>query len=830
MNRYSSVFLISVLIGSSTFGQAIFEAPVPIGPNIDGIQRAFVGDIDGDGQQEVILGSTQYGGVVALTFVGDSVSSMQRLLPVGPSSFMGVGDLNADGIPDLIRSRIEGDADTDTPRIAVFLGQGDGTFSAPITTDGSTSYTDVTAADLTGDGIPEIILSGGPSIDVYNFDANVGQIALVRSLPSGGKTIADITGDGVLDLIIRTGTTIMAWDATTGPTSQLIMIDSNFGDIGRIGAADFNGDGLIDLFAGGNSEPQHSSFMIWANLGAATFLRSPLTYLGIWFDDTYQFRNLAGAANLFFVNNHQLIRTQIHPDLTYGPFDTLETVLPGITDFSLTDVDGDGEEDILVIAKDDRLLIAHGDTAQLFGPILEKFVWNHANTGPTVAVYPHDNGIGELAFISNNSSYPPVSGFHLLKADANVAVPSLTAEPMLPAYWYSDQCRMYPIDMDNDGDIDLVGYQPNWDPFKSCQLFCMEDSSGIYVQRCLGHVMSGTHSIEAYILSSLNVIDVNGDGLKDLLIQGHWVDLMAPQDQSHQDYVLLQTTPLHFEIGEASLPIGTYASHRDLDGDGLEELLVQPSANELDIYHNDGNGAFTLLPALSIDHYGSIGWKDMNGDGTTDQIWTQLDGDSIRINFSTITLSGISPPTEIFSMATPPFYFKVEALDLEGDGDIDFLLSLGTTLNDHNSYDLFPYVNTGSYPLSRGDFVYHSTSPFVPLDADGDGDLDLVAHQGASFFFLKNTLQAVGVPELSTTDALLIHPNPGTDNFTIDLPASIPEGTLFLHDVTGREVLRQRVSAGSAVVYTARLPAGLFTYRLVSTTGKDVRSGKWMKQ
>ena len=75
--------------------------------------------------------------------------------------------------------------------------------------------------------------------------------------------------------------------------------------------------------------------------------------------------------------------------------------------------------------------------------------------------------------------------------------------------------------------------------------------------------------------------------------------------------------------------------------------------------------------------------------------------------------------------------------------------------------------------------------------------------------------------------ALLVMPNPGTDQFTLSLPPGPHTITLF--DATGRMVLQQRTADARPVIGTGALPAGL--YRI---TVRDVQSGvmgaTWVKE
>src|SRR5690606_3905176 len=155
-----------------------------------------------------------------------------------------------------------------------------------------------------------------------------------------------------------------------------------------------------------------------------------------------------------------------------------------------------------------------------------------------VAVDPDMNGRHQIAMISSNI----VSDVVLFNEDIADALPRLKRSPMhggQPAMLHSSSMQAY--DFDGDGDDDLLGFQSHIDPFDGCDLFCMEDSSGTYVQRCLGQAIAFLN--EVYNLSLMTALDVNGDGLADLICQGYTYDPQDPFNQTVQDYVLLQTAP-----------------------------------------------------------------------------------------------------------------------------------------------------------------------------------------------------------------------------------------------------------------------------------------------
>jgi hypothetical protein len=196
--------------GDGTFraGPATFAGFDP-----DGIA---VGDFNGDGKADVAVTSlpATYGGTSSVTILlgnGDgSFTAAPSIVNVGNTAAAIVtGDFNGDGIPDLATESLGG---LPNNGVSVFLGNGDGTFTAapgsPI--PGTAASGSVLAlGDLNGDGKADLVTSpGGELLSLLlgngdgTFQAAIGaEMAYSMVYAPSAVALGDFTGSGLAGIV-----------------------------------------------------------------------------------------------------------------------------------------------------------------------------------------------------------------------------------------------------------------------------------------------------------------------------------------------------------------------------------------------------------------------------------------------------------------------------------------------------------------------------------------------------------------------------------------------------------------------------------------------------
>src|ERR1700733_12424014 len=260
------------------------------------------GDFNGDGKIDIAVAN--YGAATVTILLNDGhgkFTPVPTTVPVDqlPNS-IAVGDFNRDGKLDLavansVANCTPAPVGCTTNAVSIRLGRGDGTFVAAPSITGTGATNDrVTTVDLNRDGILDLVLDveATPSVLVYigQGDGTFSAIASPPTLAYGQPgSFADVNGDGRLDMVGAAGVfpdfnqSILATDLGngnglfhSGPQSPVAE------DITARGLlADFNGDGKLD-FAGPGFPDDHYDFFLGNGHGAFQLTSStPVPHLSL---------------------------------------------------------------------------------------------------------------------------------------------------------------------------------------------------------------------------------------------------------------------------------------------------------------------------------------------------------------------------------------------------------------------------------------------------------------------------------------------------------------------------------------------------------------------
>ncbi len=228
-------------------GNGGLEAPIVTPLNDDPVAIAAV-DLRGNGTTDVIAAT--YNGIYVLLGHGDGTFDAPVFYAADNYSIssMVVGKFDANGTWDVALGSFYSDD------IALFPGNGNGTFGAPLHTVSLPPVVSMTSGDFNGDGHLDIAFSTG-SAGVVEVLPGVGDgtfgaaSSFIAGASLGGIVAADFNDDGHLDIAVGSGmfVSILLGDGAGG--FQAALQYSAGIAAGALAVGDLDQDGIPDLAA-----------------------------------------------------------------------------------------------------------------------------------------------------------------------------------------------------------------------------------------------------------------------------------------------------------------------------------------------------------------------------------------------------------------------------------------------------------------------------------------------------------------------------------------------------------------------------------------------------
>ena len=720
---------VSILMGTAggSFAPAV-NYPV----EADGMA---VGDFNGDGKLDIITVSRTYFPVATILLGnGDGTFQSPATLDLGISnaqySFAAAADFNGDGKLDLVLL---------TPNfatsatMAILLGNGDGTFAAPVTyTVPVAPYLSV--GDFNGDGRPDIAIagpnytSGQPNLIVVLINSGNGtfqspvQYSLTGVIES--LAIADLNRDGKLDLIVPTGGQSASVNALLGigdgtfasPVTETSNLLNIYGS--SVTVADFNGDGEPDVAVNSNSYSlgTYGIAILFGN-GDGTLQSPPSLYSA----------GQGGVPIALDVNGDG------KPDLVVWGTSLLTAIInqgngifPAHSSYLLPqypysavvgDFNGDGKPDVVVTIFNNpgfaSVFLGNGDGT--FQPHQDIQV----EPDPNLMAAGDFNNDGHLDLIVAGSFTPTTEGFYNLPGNGDGTFQTPILEPT------SSFVRSLVVaDFNHDGNLDVAAVI---DGTNAVSIF-LGTGTGTFsvpVQYPTGPML-GSPPIHNVLVG-----DFNQDGILDLVVStdaGVSI-LLGKGDGTFQPY-------------SATLPGAALLAVADSNGDGkLDLALGENGYNRIAVALGNGDGTFqsaVIYPPLSNIDVQSTVVGDFDRDGKLD-IAVSNQGSA-----GTIILFGNGDGTFrghiFYATGSPTSLNCLAAGDFNGDGALDLALadttntSLYVLLNSAVAAIYPHFLNFGSQPIgtsSAEKTVSVSNPSPVPILFSGISTLGEFSESGA---------------------------------------------------------------------------------------------------
>lgn len=221
------------------------------------------GDIDGDGTNDLITGTTAGAVSHVKAFNGKTLTVMQSFYAYNLTFLGGVnvaaGDVNGDGKADIITGAGPGGG----PHVEVFDGTTGQSFVSFFAYAADfLGGVNVSAGDVNGDGKADIITGagagGGSHVKAFSADSQTPLLSFFAYNPGflGGVYVAtgDLNGDGNVDIVTGPGagggSNVKGFSGTNGDELASFFAFGAGNTLGvKVSAADLNGDGNADYIA-----------------------------------------------------------------------------------------------------------------------------------------------------------------------------------------------------------------------------------------------------------------------------------------------------------------------------------------------------------------------------------------------------------------------------------------------------------------------------------------------------------------------------------------------------------------------------------------------------
>ncbi len=294
------------------------------------------------------------------------------------------------------------------------------------------------------------------------------------------------------------------------------------------------------------------------------------------------------------------------------------------------------------------------------------------------------------------------------------------------------------VDYDHDGDLDL--YSLNYGFYELKETSAQGETNILYQNNGDGTFSDVT--LKAGLSGSSEFSDILGEPFQTDLVRA---DLAAGTSSS----------PGIYSDSSAGSGMSWAALWFDADGDGWEDVFIASDFGISPLYHNNGDGTFSVVTTeagMSITGTGmGLDAGDYDRDGDLDICQSNY-GPNYLWQYQNGTFVEVGDEAGLNIDAAYPVHWVCDFFDYDLDGDLDIFFSVGQIQPYMSQQDNTFWINNGdgtfsemAYELNLLPSSIEKTQGASIADFDNDGDLDIIAgNSNAPIRIFENQAEMTG--------------------------------------------------------------------------------------